>query len=150
MIKVIKQDYSGKEILQYEGFLHSIFPHKVEIVAHFDRQDTPVDGIILRRGDLFIETYYDNRWYNIYEIHDQDSDLIKCWYCNIGYPAQIGNNDISYRDLAIDLLIYSDGRQKVLDMEEFSKLPLTSEVQTAALSALSELQKKFLERSYDG
>jgi predicted RNA-binding protein associated with RNAse of E/G family len=150
MITIIKQDYSGEEILRYEGLLRSISPHEVEIVAHFDRQDTPVDEIVLRRGDLFIETYFDNRWYNIYDIHDQDSDLIKCWYCNISHPAKIGDNDISYRDLAIDLLIYPGGRQKVLDMEEFSRLPLTAEVKEAALNALSELQQKFLERSHDG
>lgn len=146
-INVIKQDYLGRETYRYQGKLLSLSPHKIVISAHFDRQDTTVEGITLKQGDLFIESYFDNRWYNIFEIHDQDSERIKCWYCNIGHPAMIQKDSIAYRDLALDLLVYPDGRQKVLDREEFATLPLSPQVKAAAAEALIELKQKFKARA---
>ena len=142
-ITVIKQDYLGNETWRYAGNLIARQENKIVIEAYFDREDTPVGEITLSRGDHFVETYYSHRWYNIYEIYGKESGEVKCWYCNIGHPAVITNNTVSYRDLALDLLVYPDGKQVVLDEDEFSALSLTREVQSAARKALVELQEKF-------
>ena len=142
-ITIIKQDYQGIETWRYMGNLISRSLKKIVIEAYFDREDTPVEGVILRRGDRFIETYYSDRWYNIYEIQEPASGNLKLWYCNVGYPAEITNNSIAYRDLALDLLVFPDGTQKVLDEDEFDDLPLPQDVQFAAQQALLELKKKF-------
>jgi predicted RNA-binding protein associated with RNAse of E/G family len=142
-ITVIKQDYLGNETWRYVGNLITRQHDEIEIEAFFDRDDTPVAGITLIRGDRFVETYYSDRWYNIFEIHDQGSGELKGWYCNIGYPAVITDNTIAYRDLALDLLVYPDGEKILLDEDEFSTLPLSHEVQSAARQALRELQQKF-------
>lgn len=142
-ITVVKQDYQGIETWRYEGNLIARSPNKIVIEAFFDREDTPVDHVILKRGDRFIETYYSDRWYNIYEIHFQSSGKIKLWYCNVGYPAEIRDNSIAYRDLALDLVVYPNGNQKVLDEDEFEVLPLSQEVKLAARQGLLELQQKF-------
>jgi protein associated with RNAse G/E len=142
-LTVIKQDYRGIEIWRYEGNLIARSPNKIVIEAFFDREDTPVDGVTLQRGDRFIETYFSERWYNIYEIQEQMSGVVKILYCNVGYPAVISENSIAYRDLALDLLIYPDGKQKVLDEHEFEALPISQEVQIAARQALLELKEKF-------
>ena len=144
-ITVIKQDYSGNETWRYEGNLIIRQKNEIVIEAFFDREDTPVGEITLSRGDRFVETYYSDRWYNIFEIHDQASGDIKGWYCNIGYPAVITDNAIAYRDLALDLLVYPDGEQIVLDEDDFSALPISREDQSAARLALHELQQKFRE-----
>ena len=142
-ITVIKQNYLGQETLRYPGKLLKLVPHEIVIEAYFDRDETMVEGIILNRGDRFIESYYDNRWYNIFEIRDRVDDHIKGWYCNICYPTAINEDSIAYRDLALDLLVYPDGNQLVLDEDEFSSLPLPPKVQTAARQALHELQLLF-------
>lgn len=142
-ITVIKQDYLGQETWRYAGSLVKRIPHEIVIEAKFDRDDTPLERIVLHRGDRFIETYYDNHWYNIFEMYAGDSDHIKGWYCNIGYPATIDENSVAYRDLALDLLVYPDGRQLVLDEDEFSTLRLTHGVRVAAYKALRELQVLF-------
>ena len=142
-ITIVKQDYRGKETWRYEGKLISRSPNKIVIEAFFDREDTPVEGIILLRGDRFIETYYSDRWYNIYEIQEQLNGRLKLWYCNVAYPAEIKNYSISYRDLALDLLVYPDGRQTVLDEDEFEALPLPDVVKTTARKALLELKIRF-------
>ena len=142
-ITIIKQDYQGIETWRYNGNLISRSLKNIVIEAFFDREDTPVEGVILRRGDRFIEKYYSDRWYNIYEIQEPTSGNLKLWYCNVGYPAEITNNSIMYRDLALDLLVFPDGTQKVLDEDEFDDLPLPRDVQFAAQQALLELKKKF-------
>ena len=142
-ITIIKQDYRGLESWRYKGKLITRTSNKIVIEAFFDREDTKVDGIILQRGDRFIETYFSNRWYNIFEIQEQSSGKLKLWYCNVGYPAVITDNSIAYRDLALDLLVYPDGRQEVLDEDEFKALPISPEVQIAARQALLELKEKF-------
>lgn len=140
---IIKQDYQGNEIWRYEGRLISRSPNKIIVEAYFDREDTPVAGVTLRRGDRFIETYFSDRWYNIYEIQEQASGNPKLWYCNIGHPAEIADNSIAYRDLALDLLVFPDGTQQVLDEDEFEALPISQEVHFAARQALQELKKHF-------
>ncbi len=142
-ITVIKQDHIGNETWRYVGNLIARQQDGIVIEAFFDRVDTQVGKIILSRGDRFIETYFSNRWYNIFEIHDRGSGNLKGWYCNISYPAVFTNDSIAYRDLALDLLVYPDGEQKVLDEDEFSALHLPRKVKSAARQALLELQRRF-------
>lgn len=142
-IKVIKQDYAGRAVLQYTGSVLARHEDRIVIEAFFDRESTPVDEIILCHGDRFIETYFSDRWFNIYEIHEQKDQAIKAWYCNVSFPAEISNEAVYYRDLALDLLVYPDGRQTVLDKEEFTRLPISEDVRSQALRALEHLQKRF-------
>ena len=142
-IKVIKQDYLGREVWQYSGTLVEIDDSRIVIEAYFDREDTPVDKMVIRPGDKFIETYYSNQWFNIYEIQDQQSENVKAWYCNISYPAEISKDTIVFRDLVLDLLVYPDGTQVVLDEDEFEALSVTGDLRQQALQALEQLQEKF-------
>ena len=111
--------------------------------ARFNRDEVQVEDILLRRNDRFVETFYTKRWYNIFEIYDRQDDSLKAWYCNVGYPAELEAGIISYRDLALDLLVYPDGRQVILDEDEFAELDISSEIRRQALLALGELQEYF-------
>jgi len=142
-INVLKQDYLGRDVWKYSGKLIEKGNNKTVIEAYFDRGETQVDQLILRRGDKFIETYYSDKWFNIYEIQDQLSGQVKAWYCNLCYPAQIDQDSVIYRDLELDLLVYPDGAQVILDMEEFEALPIASEVRLKALEGLKQLRELF-------
>lgn len=142
-IKIIKQDYLGRDVWQYSGTLVEGNESKIVIEAYFDREDTPVDKMVIRQGDKFIETYYSNQWFNIYEIQDQRSGNVKAWYCNISYPAEISNDSVVFRDLVLDLLVYPDGTQVILDMDEFEALSITGDLRQQALQALEQLQDNF-------
>ena len=122
--------------------LHNL-PDGVVIEARFNREDTPFHGLLLGKGDRFVETFYIDRWYNIFEMHDRVDDTVKGWYCNVCLPAEIDTHQVAYVDLALDLLVYADGRQLVLDEDEFTALSLTEQQQKMALSALAELQQRF-------
>ncbi|HJS29373.1 MAG TPA: DUF402 domain-containing protein [Anaerolineales bacterium] len=142
-ITVIKQDLAGQETWRYEGRVLARGENEITVEALFNRDDTPFHEISLLRGDRFVETYYDDRWYNIFRIHDRGDDRLKGIYCNVCYPAVITGSAISYVDLALDLLVYPDRRQIVLDEDEFSALPLPPEDCRKAREALEQLKRLF-------
>jgi hypothetical protein len=145
-ITVIKRDLQGQETWRYTGRLLERNGKCILLEARFNRPDTPFHDIQLCNGDRFIEAFYSDRWYNIFEIHDRVDDHLKGWYCNIGHPAVIEGETVSYIDLALDLLVYPDGRQLVLDEDEFAALSLSPQVQTDATSALATLQAIFAKK----
>jgi predicted RNA-binding protein associated with RNAse of E/G family len=143
-VTVIKRDPSGKEVWRYRAMLVDQEGSALHLEAPFNRADLPFMGITIKQDDRFVETYYTDRWYNVYEIRDRDTDMLKGWYCNIGKPAVFEAEDvISYVDLALDLWVAPDGTQTVLDEDEFAALELDAETRSRARAALDELQRKF-------
>jgi predicted RNA-binding protein associated with RNAse of E/G family len=140
---VSKLDLQGNETYRYTGRLLERRGNLLVLEAFFDRGDTQVDEIVLRRGDRFVEYYFYDRWYNIFQIFDREDQQLKGWYCNISRPAAMRGNTIVFQDLALDLLVYPDGRQVVLDEDEFQSLPLSSALREQAQNALRELQALF-------
>lgn len=140
---MLKLDAQGRETWRYHGELVQSLPDRVVLQARFDREDRIFHGMPLCRGDRFLETYFTDRWYNIYEIHARDDDSLRGWYCNIGKPALLDGGCLSYVDLALDLLVFPDGRQFVLDEDEFLNLDLSPSDRQQALAALEELKRVF-------
>jgi predicted RNA-binding protein associated with RNAse of E/G family len=145
-ITVIKQDPDGREVWRYPGRLLQRYPDRIVVEAYFNREDMALGDLVLEKGDRFVETYFMRRWYNAYEIYAQRNGNLKGWYCNISYPALYQPGWIAYRDLALDLIVFPNGRQVVLDWDEFHALDLKPETRALALEALSELQDKFTRR----
>jgi predicted RNA-binding protein associated with RNAse of E/G family len=143
-ITVIKRNLAGEETWRYPGRLLTREGTRLVLEARFNRPDLPFMGVVLKTGDRFIETYYTDRWYNIFEIHDRDDDHLKGWYCNISRPAVLeADNRLSYVDLALDLWVASDGTQTVLDEGEYAALDLDAAGRAQARRALEELQLRF-------
>ena len=142
-IKVQKKNPAGEVTYEYDGVLLSRDENSVTLEALFDRADMPFMDVVFKTGDRFVEYYYTDRWYNIFIIHDRDTKKIKGWYCNIGRPAVIEDGIVSYVDLALDLWVAADGKQTVLDEDEFEELKLNEELKTGALNGLDELKDLF-------
>ena len=142
-ITVLKLDLNGKVTWQYKGRTISRSANCIVLEAFFDRDDMPFLDVVLKRNDRFVETYFSDQWYNIFEIYDRDDGKIKGWYCNIGYPAEFEKDKVSYIDLALDLWIARDGKQKVLDEDEFSGLMIDDATRAQAISALHKLKQDF-------
>jgi predicted RNA-binding protein associated with RNAse of E/G family len=146
-IEVIKRNIQGQETWRYTGEVLWRSANAVLLQAPFNRDDTPFHGILLGRGDRFVEIFYTDRWYNIFEIHDRADNHLKGWYCNICQPAVLTANEVSYVDLALDLLVYPDGRQMVLDEDEFIALDIDEGMCQRARVGLEELQALFADLS---
>ena len=144
-IKVQKKNPSGEVTVEYEGDVLRRDENSVTLEALFTREDKPFMDIVFKKGDRFVEYYYANRWYNIFTVHDRDDGKVKGWYCNIGKPADIEDGLVSYVDLALDLWVSANGKQTVLDEDEFEELGLDEELSAAALKGLDELKELFYE-----
>ena len=139
-VTVIKHNHLGQETWRYSGQILAQGNDRITLEAFFNRPDLPFHGILLAEGDRFVETYFTRQWYNIFEIHDKHDNHIKGWYCNVALPAEIKEGQVDYVDLALDLLVYPDGKQLALDEDEFQALPIDAATRTQALTALQELQ----------
>ncbi|HSO12217.1 MAG TPA: DUF402 domain-containing protein [Anaerolineales bacterium] len=146
-IKVQKKNPAGEVTYEYEGDLLKRDANSVTLEALFDREDRPFQNIILKMGDRFVEYYYSDRWYNVFEIHDRDDGQFKGWYCNIGMPAVIEDGMVSYVDLALDLWVSANGKQILLDEDEFMNLDLNDDMKSGALKGLNDLKCLFKERN---
>ena len=143
-ITVIKRNSTGKETWRYSGKVLKRTGNAVILEALFNLDDIPFMDTELKRGDRFVELFYTDRWYNIFEIHDRDDDNLKGWYCNISKPAVFELNDnLSFVDLALDLWVSSDGKQSILDEDEFEALGLDVQIKNIAIRALDELKEIF-------
>ena len=142
-MKVLKKNLADEVTWQYEGVVLSREENSVTIEALFNRDDLPFMDIVLKRNDRFVETFYSDRWYNIFEIYDRDDNKFKGWYCNMGKPAIFDDDSISYVDLALDLWVSVDGNQTVLDEDELAELNLNEELKQKVYDGMKELQESF-------
>ncbi|NWG35400.1 MAG: DUF402 domain-containing protein [Chloroflexi bacterium] len=142
-ITVLKKNLAGEVTWQYDGVVLRRGPNFVVLEAFFNRPDMPFMDVVLKENDRFVETFYSDRWYNIFEIYDRDDGKVKGWYCNVGMPAVIEDGVVSYVDLALDLWVSADGRQAVLDEDEFAELALDGDVRESAQKGLEKLKRHF-------
>jgi len=139
-IKILKKNPADEVVWQYEGEVLRRAESEITLEAFFNRDDLPFMDIVLKRGDRFVETFYADRWYNIFEIYDRDDGSFKGWYCNIGKPAVIEDDFVSYVDLALDLWVAADGRQTILDEDELEAMNLDDRLKQKTHESLRELQ----------
>jgi uncharacterized protein len=142
-IKVQKKNPAGEVVYEYEGDQLSRDESSIQLEALFTRDDMPFMDTVFKKGDRFVEYYYLNRWYNIFVVYDRDDGRVKGWYCNVGMPAVLEDGVVSYVDLALDLWVSADGKQTVLDEDEFTELGLNDELSDGALQGLEELKALF-------
>ncbi|MEJ2600697.1 MAG: DUF402 domain-containing protein [Anaerolineales bacterium] len=147
-VTVSKRNEHNIETWRYPAWLLENKRGRIVLEATFDRENISLHGMLLAKGDRFIETYYTYRWYNIYEIHAAKDDQLRGWYCNVGKPAEFDGDTLSYVDLALDLLVFPDGRQIILDQDEFAQMEISDHVRQQALRALGELQSRFQEKEF--
>ena len=149
-INVWKRNLQGEVTWRYSGQVLERGADFVLLEALFNRDDMPFMDITLKRNDRFVETFYSDRWFNIFEIFDRDDNHFKGQYCNIGKPAIIEDDFVSYVDLALDLWVSADGRQTVLDEDELAELNLDDAMKQKVYDSLKELQEVITKRRNSG
>jgi len=138
-ITIHKLDASGREMWAYPTRLLARGRDWIRVQGVFDRDDVVLHDWAVRHGDRMVEHFFDDRWYNVFAVHEGLSGELRGWYCNITRPARLSTADVYFEDLALDLVVYPDGRSLVLDEDEFAELPLSTEERARARDALDEL-----------
>src|SRR5437588_4518609 len=119
MITVVKQNPLGEAKVQYQGEIVEHTPHRVIIQAYWSRPTKNLGYTRFEPGDRFIEYYYSDRWFNIFDITDA-LEVRKGWYCNVAEPARIFEDRIEQIDLFIVVWVTPQGETLILDEDEFA------------------------------
>jgi predicted RNA-binding protein associated with RNAse of E/G family len=151
-ITVRKLNLKGERTWSYSGIVLERGPAHVRLEARFTRETMDLGYVVFETGDRFVEWFFADRWYNIFEVHSARDDRVKGWYCNITRPAAIEDSVVSAIDLALDVWVGTDGSIVVLDEDEFAALALADTDRQAALAALEEIKSMARDRRkpFDG
>ena len=117
-VTVHKLNTAGATVVSYPATLVERLANGVRLEAEWTRPPLALGYTTFATGDQFVEWFYSDRWYNIFEVHAADGRL-KGWYCNIAEPAVIADVTITCRDLLLDVWIAPDGASLLLDEDEF-------------------------------
>jgi len=139
-ITVRKLNLRGEQTWSYSGVILERAANTVRLEARFSRETVDAGYTTFETGDRFVEQFFADRWYNIFEVHSVHDDRIKGWYCNVTQPAVIEDRVVAAIDLALDVWIAPDGSALVLDEDEFAALELSEADRQSALAALDELK----------
>ncbi|WP_376790862.1 DUF402 domain-containing protein [Thermoflexus sp.] len=148
-IQVRRLTPDGALRVTYAGRLLQVSPEGLILEAYWERPALDLGYAILEPADRFVEYFFRDRWFVIYEIHHHSDDRLKGWYCDIIYPPRISECEVEIRDLALDLFVTPAGEVLVLDEEEFEALGLRERdpaAYSAARSALQELLERIHRR----
>lgn len=140
-ITVYKRDHEGTIKLEYPGHVVSRGETWVCLDAYFRIEFVDIGVLTFRRGDKMREWFYSDRHYNVFQVHDGDTDTIKGWYCNITRPAEITHDLVSADDLALDVVVSMAGEIAILDEDEFTELDIPPEERQIALNAVDQLRE---------
>lgn len=140
-VTVHKLDHAGREVISYPGEVLERDEEGIVLRTSWDRERMDLGFVVLEPDDRWSETFYRDRWYNVFEIRAADGRL-KGWYCNVTRPARITEDSVCAEDLALDLWVGSGGEVQVLDEDEFAQLTLAPEVRRRAREALAELKAR--------
>ncbi len=118
MITVVKLNPSGEPKIQYQGEVIEHSHAGVIIQAYWQQPLKDLGYTQFEPGDSFIEYYFSDRWFNIFDIATADGRR-KGWYCNIAEPASISDEFIKQIDLLLDVWVDPGGKTLILDEDEF-------------------------------
>ena len=135
-ITVYKLDERGREVWQYPATVLARGSNSIRLQAFFDREDVDLGYVVFSRRDRFVETFYEDRWYNVFAVYDRDGDVFKGWYCNVCRPAEITREAVRCEDLALDVWVTPTGATTIDDKEEFAALEIPAEDRERGREAL--------------
>ena len=138
-VRVVKRNPMGQPVWEYAGVVQSFDGTTLCLVAYFDVDDRDDGYFVWQRGDRFVEWYFTDRWYNVFEIYDRTSGALRGRYCNITRPGAIEDGVVAWDDLGLDVFIYPDGRILLLDEDDFRALSLSNAERAAAEAGLADL-----------
>jgi len=120
-MRIHKCDHRGQPRVSYDGELIAHDGPRITLRARWTLPARALPYVTLEPGDVFIETFYTDRWYNVFEIHGPDGTL-KGWYADICRPARLEHDALSWDDLALDVWMAPNGTMQILDQEEFAQV----------------------------
>lgn len=140
----LKKPHKNTEVVFKAELLHAS-PSYRRLRAEWGRPRLDLGYVAFEHDDVFVEHYYTDRWYALFELHSA-TGIHKGWYGNISRPAYFTSDSIISEDLDLDLFVSAD-RSTILrlDRDEFEQRGLATsdpDAYSAAYAALDELEQQ--------
>jgi uncharacterized protein len=122
-IHVRKLRPDGSQAFAWDGVVLRCDEAGIVLRAQFNVDLVDLGFTTFRRGDEFVEFYYWERYYNVFQV-SAPGGALKGWYANVGLPAEVEveQAELRYVDLALDVWTHPNGEFMVLDQDEFDVL----------------------------
>ena len=146
-INIEKHNHNGEFVLTYPGEVVERGETWICLRAVFDRDESNLGFVVFERGDVFLEWFFTDQWYNIFQVHVGETETLKGWYCNITRPAHFDEDRVYSDDLELDVFVMPNGTIILLDEEEFSALNLSTDERMAALRAIQDIRQRVSART---
>ena len=147
IITVSKLNSLGEIKIQYQGEMIERLSDEIIIQAYWQQPLKDLGYTCFEPGDRFIEYYFTNRWFNIFDISNASNER-KGWYCNIAEPADIHDDQIKQKDLLLDVWVDPWGSPLVLDEDEFERdTTLDNTQRRGAMQGLHDLLQMIAART---
>ena len=139
MVTVTIQDLAGNLVRAYRA--HEVERRNAELIleAQYDGQEQELGDTTLEPGDRLLIRFYENRLYNVVQIHDGDDDQLKGWHCNFMRPASIDNGAVSAQDLSLSVFVRPDRGNVVLNRPQFQTLDIDEDERRDVKDTLAAL-----------
>src|SRR5579885_3258749 len=104
-VRSLKHD--GRLQRRWEGRVESVEGTLVVLDAYFAEEVRhPIRGTI-EAGTHSREFFWTDRWYSVFRFGGRGGRL-RCFYCNLGTPARLEGDTLSFVDLDVDVLVRPD------------------------------------------
>jgi predicted RNA-binding protein associated with RNAse of E/G family len=115
----------GSQAYAWDGVVLRCDAEGIVLRAQFNVDLVDLGFTTFHRGDDFVEFYYWERCFNVFQISAADG-LFKGWYANVGLPAEVNaeSGELRYVDLELDVWMHPNGEFIVLDQDELDTLLL--------------------------
>lgn len=137
---IYKLNHLGEEVLHYSAEVVERGENYVCLRAMFGFETRNLGYVTLKKGDIFTEWFYTDRWYNVFKVEDIDTGQLKGYYCNITRPAVISETFVKADDLALDIFVHPNGKIRMLDEDEYDDLPLSDEERRNVHQAIQQIE----------
>jgi predicted RNA-binding protein associated with RNAse of E/G family len=123
-------------VLEYEARLLADDGTHLVVEAEFaGTEDRDLGFVMFEAGDVWTEHYWRDRWYSIKAVRSSEG-VLKGWYCDAAWPAEICDGELLTVDLELDLWVSADRTQMLrLDEEEFVAFGVAARNPTTAQAA---------------
>lgn len=111
----VKERYDGR-VHHIECRLVECTDHRIAIYYRFDR-DWVVDELRLHPEHYTVAWYWRDRPFNVYAFRDANHGALG-YYFNVATLLYHDCERLHYRDLIVDVVVYPDGRARILDVDE--------------------------------
>jgi len=118
VVTVNSRKYDGSVRRSWTAHLTRLEAPLIELSGIFEFSVDHGDLGHIEKGTISLESYWLDRWYNVFEFKYPDVSE-RNHYVNLTMPPRFDGETLDYIDLDIDVIVWPGGKVEVLDIEDF-------------------------------